>query len=77
MALIYELPLLLAQCLLNQQAYNTGIQTGIHRQQAYTGIQQAYTGNSHTQAYNRQPFNTCLHILHTAYYHTAITHTQS
>ena len=27
--------------------------TGIHRQQAYTGIQQ-------------QPFNTCLHILHTA-----------
>ena len=24
--------------------------TGIHRQHAYTGIQQAYTGNRHTQA---------------------------
>ena len=33
----------------------------------------AYSSSRHTtQAYtdNRQPFNTCLHILHTAYYHT-------
>ena len=44
-----------------------------------TGIhwQQAYTCNRHTQAHNRQPFNTCLHILPTAYCHTAITHTPS
>ena len=59
--------------------------TGIQRQQAYTGIQQAATQHMHTtgihkqQAYTgiqQQPFNTCLHILHTAYCHTAITHTQ-
>ena len=39
------------------------------------GIQHRHTTGIHRQqAYNRQPFNTCLHILHTAYCHTAITH---